>query len=148
MTKETAVTCCSQYLNQKIERLQHEWKELSNGMQNDSKSTAGDKHETAQAMAQLEQEKLSHQLKELLDQKQSLISIEGKSSALHITNGSLVKTDKGFFFLCIPIGKIQAGRETLIGLSPKSPLGLQLLGLKAGNSAQVNNTTYKVLEIQ
>ncbi len=147
MTKENAVTCSGQHLNQKIERLQSQWNELAQGMQNDSKSTAGDKHETAQAMAQMEQEKLNHQLKELKDQKQTLESVESNFSTRHITNGSLIKTDKGYFFLCIPLGKIQIGNESFIGLSSKSPLGMQLLGLAAGHSAWVNNTTYKILEI-
>ena len=40
---------------------------LTEDAQNDAKGSAGDKHETALSMMHIEQEKLNHKLKEILD---------------------------------------------------------------------------------
>ena len=56
---------CNQYIAQKsalITRAMSDAKEAAN---NETKSTAGDKHETARAAMQFEQEKLSGQLIEI-----------------------------------------------------------------------------------
>lgn len=59
-----------QALERKVEeRIQHLQLALDDAMQataDDSKSTAGDKHETSRAMAHLEQEKLGSQFSEAL----------------------------------------------------------------------------------
>ena len=64
---------------------------LTEDSKNDAKGSAGDKHETALSMMHLEQEKLNHKLKEVLEQKTILDKID--SSLIHntITVGSLVQ---------------------------------------------------------
>ena len=54
---------------------------LTEDAQNDAKGSAGDKHETALSMMHIEQEKLNHKLKEILDQKAILDKID--ASQIH-----------------------------------------------------------------
>ncbi|HXB39588.1 MAG TPA: hypothetical protein VNZ49_03545 [Bacteroidia bacterium] len=135
--KHKVFDACLALLEEKINSLKKILSELEEGSQNDSKSSAGDKHETSRAMMQLEQEKISKQLKDLLEQKSQL-----KKS------GSLVKTNNGFLFLSIPMGKVVVDETGIMAISPQSPLGLKLFGLKAGDKTEINGTFYLIESVE
>ncbi|MBK8496183.1 MAG: hypothetical protein IPL50_15105 [Chitinophagaceae bacterium] len=114
---------------------------------NETKSTTGDKHETALAMLQIEQANTRSQLQEVLDQKVKLEKIDPALSATVILHGSLVKTNRGYLFISIAAGKITIDHSTVIAISPQSPLGQKLMGLKAGETAAISNTVYIIEHI-
>lgn len=134
-------------LNDKILTIKDALIELAVGAANESKSSAGDKHETGRAMVQLEQEKLGNQLYELEGQKAILDKLDATITYNVITKGSLVKTDKGTFYLSIPLGKICVDDIQIMVLSPQSPLGFKFLGLKAENIVEMNGLNYLVLGV-
>lgn len=115
---------------------------------NETKSTAGDKHETALAMLQIEQANTRGQLQEALKQKAALEKINPSICALMIVNGSLVKTNRGYLFMSIALGKAMLENITIIALSPQSPLGQKLMGLKCGEVAKINSVEYIVESIE
>lgn len=137
-------TACLNYLNLKINQFELSLLDLTQGAQNDSKSSSGDKHETARAMMQIEYEKIGIQLKEANLQKEELERINPESSSKKVTKGSLIKTNKGLLFLSVAIGKISVETNDVIVLSPQSPLGKKLQNLSIGNSAEMNGTTYTI----
>ncbi len=141
-------TACLNYLNLKIKQFELSLLDLTQGAQNDSKSSSGDKHETARAMMQIEYEKIGIQLKEANLQKEELERINPESSSKKITKGSLIKTNKGLLFLSVGIGKISVETNDVIVLSPQSPLGKKLQNLSIGNSAEMNGTTYTIEAIR
>jgi hypothetical protein len=98
-------------------------------------------------MMQLEQEKISKQLKEALDQKKELQAIEISQVHTVISKGSLVKSNKGLIFIGPGLGKLLVGNETLIAVSPLSPLGQKLTGKKKGEEVELNGTKYFIEEI-
>ena len=114
---------------------------------NETKSTAGDKHETALAMLQIEQANTRAQLKEVSDQKLVLEKINPALSTVTVVNGSLIKTNRGWLYMSTALGKATAKDITVIALSSQSPLGKKLLGLSVGEVAEINNTTYVIEEI-
>ncbi len=114
---------------------------------NETKSTAGDKHETALAMLQIEQANTRGQLQELLLQKAMLEKLDPALSAAMIVNGSLIKTNRGYLYMSVALGKAVINDITVMALSPQSPLGQKLLGLKAGEFARMNDTEYRVESI-
>ncbi len=115
---------------------------------NETKSTAGDKHETALAMLQIEQANKRAQLQEILNQHAALEKINPAISAPIVVNGSLVKTNRGYLFISIALGKAIIDKNPVIALSPGSPLGQKLMGLKAGDIALINETEYRIEEIK
>lgn len=145
--KEKIHAACFKLVAEKIQILQNTLQELGEGAISDGKSSAGDKHETARAMMQLEQEKISRQLDELLIQKTALQKIDIALKSTQITKGSLVKTNKGYLFLSVPLGKLLVDGVEIIVLSPQSPLGLKLIGLQAKSSVEINKVTYLVEEV-
>ena len=66
---------------------------LQVSLTSESKSTAGDKHETGRAMIQLEREKLGNQLKQLELQEAVLRKIQTDKKSDLIVLGSYVVTD-------------------------------------------------------
>ncbi|GAB2811684.1 hypothetical protein [Ferruginibacter profundus] len=136
-----------QVIEDKVQLLQQVLADLKESGANETKSTAGDKHETALAMLQIEQANNREQLEKLLLQKAAIGKINPAIVANIIVNGSLVKTNRGFLFVSIAAGKAVIDGNTVIALSPQSPLGMQLMGLQAGDKAEVNGNEYVIENI-
>ena len=81
-----------QVINDKVSMLQKILDDLKESGTNETKSTAGDKHETALAMLQIEQANTRGQLQEVLAQKAVLEKIDPTLSVAMVVNGSLIKT--------------------------------------------------------
>jgi transcription elongation GreA/GreB family factor len=137
-----------QVISGKINSLQNTLAGLKESGANETKSTAGDKHETALAMLQIEQANVREQLKEAQQQKAVLEKINPALSPAVIVNGSLIKTNRGYLFLSIALGKAVIDGITVIALSQQSPLGKQLLHLQKGQATTINNTHYVIETIE
>lgn len=135
-------------INEKISLLQQVLADLKESITNETKSTAGDKHETALAMLQTEQANISGQLNEMTAQKTILEKINPAIAATVVVNGSLIKTNKGYFYMSIAAGKAVIESVAVIALSQQSPLGTKLTGLSAGDEIEVNNNKYCIETIE
>ena len=120
---------------------------LTEDSKNDAKGSAGDKHETALSMMHLEQEKLNHKIQEYLDQKAILDKIDATQVHTKVALGSLVVTNNLTVYVATALPKITVSNQSIFGISPQSPLGIQLLGNSSGHSFQVNGTNYTILEV-
>src|SRR4051812_44648559 len=120
---------CIQQLDDKIAYLQVALNDLTQGAENDSKSSAGDKHETSRAMMQLEHEKISRQIADALSQKAAVEQINPEVNSTVVETGALLKTNKGYLFISAALGKINVEGVEVMTLSMQSPLGLKLAGL-------------------
>lgn len=146
--KEKIYQACSQLLQEKIDHLQQILKDLHHSAANETKSTAGDKHETALAMLQIEQENKRRQLKELQQQQVVLNKIDPAHVSSEILNAALVKTDKGYFFISVALGKINVDGTVVYALSATSPLGEKMRGKFAGDAVEVNGAAYKIISVE
>ena len=117
---------------------------LTEDSKNDSKGSAGDKHETALSMMHLEQEKLNQKLKEILDQKAVLDKIDASQIHNKIALGSLVQANGMLLFISAALPKIAIENKTIIALSPQSPLGMKLLGNVVGFEFEINSSKYVI----
>ncbi len=147
LLKEKIYRVFQQILLEKINALQQNLQELHNSAANETKSTAGDKHETALAMLQIEQENKRRQLKELQLQQAAFNRINPGLISAEILNGALVETDKGYFFISIALGKIIFDGMNVYALSPTSPLGQKMRGLRAGSTLELNGTVYNIRSV-
>lgn len=112
--------------------------------QNDAKGSAGDKHETALSMMHIEQEKLNHKLKEVLEQKNILDKIDATAIHKRVALGSLVQANGMTLFISTALPKIILNDKTIFALSPQSPLGSKLMGNEVGFSFEINNKNYTI----
>lgn len=135
-------------VDEKVTLLQLVLNDLKESGANETKSTAGDKHETALAMLQIEQANTRAQMQELLKQQAALHKINPVLSPSMIVNGSLVKTNHGYFFMSSALGKAVIAAHAVIALSPQSPLGQKLMGLKKGDTTAMNDMVYVIENIE
>jgi transcription elongation GreA/GreB family factor len=147
-----------QIATDKVQLLQQRLNDLKESSANETKSTAGDKHETALAMVQIEQANIRKQLEEAITQLAFLQKInpaispspsERAGVRLHekITTGSFVKTNKGNFYVSIALGKTKVDDIEIISLSLLSPLGKKILGLKVGDKFELNGNIFVIESI-
>ena len=121
---------------------------LTEDSKNDSKGSAGDKHETALSMMHLEQEKLNQKLKEVQEQKAVLDKIDATQIHNKIALGSLVQANEMLLFVSAALPKITIENKTIIALSPQSPLGMKLMGNSVGFEFEINSSQYIIQSIE
>ena len=90
-----------QEVEQRAQNLQDSLADALDSTANETKSTAGDKHETGRAMAQLEQEKIGSQLAEITKLKEILFRIQPEKTCSKVELGSIVESSAGIFFISI-----------------------------------------------
>ncbi len=147
MEKQKLIQACSDYLKDKIQSLNTIIKEVSESSNAESKSSAGDKHETSKAMMQLEIEKLGTQLKEVELQLAEFEKINFNKNFQSIEQGALVETNKGYFLIAGSIGKVAVDDKTVFVISSKSPLALKLMGSNQKDTVMFNDVSYLINSI-
>ncbi len=125
-----------QEVEQRAQNLQDALADALDSTANETKSTAGDKHETGRAMAQLEQEKIGSQIAETTKLKEILFRIQPDKSHSKVELGSLVMTSNGLFFISIGIGAFQFEGKSIFCITPMAPVCQLLLGKKAGEEVE------------
>lgn len=134
-------------IEESILRIQTVLADLKDSGTNETKSTAGDKHETALAMIQIEQANMRTQLTDALEKKAMLERIDSSIATLEIRNGSLVTTDKNILYISAALGKQIIEGETIIAISSQSPLGAKLMGLSANATVIINDNHFQVKNV-
>ena len=142
--KERILHHHQQLIQDKIDVFRDMISGLTEDAQNDAKGSAGDKHETALSMMHIEQEKLNHKLKEILDQKAILDKIDASANHTKIALGSLVQANGMLLFISAALPKITVEDKTIIAVSPQSPLGSKLMGNEVGFEFEINTTKFKI----
>jgi transcription elongation GreA/GreB family factor len=140
-------TQCETFANKRLQTVQEIITSNQKALQSETKSSAGDKHETGRAMLQLEMEKAGQQLQGVLQMKETLdkIDITKTSTIAHL--GSIVKTDQASYFLSISVGKLIVDDQDYFAVSVSSPIGKLLLGKKEGEEFSFNEQRFKIEKI-
>jgi len=113
----------------------------------ETKSSAGDKYETSREMIQQETDRNMAQLNEANKLKVALSAIGTGGSSETVEPGSLVITDNGSFYLAISAGLLTVNNNKYYAVSPASPIGLKLKGLKSGNKFTLNEKCYLIEQV-
>lgn len=148
MNKANVIATCRQLLNEKVELLENAISEATQSRDTATKSSAGDKHETARAMVQLEIEKLGGQLSQAQVMLRGIDQIDATQELTTASVGALVVTTKGTFFLGPGLGKIEIADETLFCVSMSSPIGQLMMGKTVGEEFQFQSSMTEITGIQ
>lgn len=135
---------CETFVNKRAQTVQEIISSNQKALQSETKSSAGDKHETGRAMLQLEMEKASLQLSGIEEMKEILskIDISKNTNIAHL--GSIIETDNGNYFLSISAGQLSVHNKIYFAVSVSSPIGKLLLGKKVGNELVYNHIAKKI----
>lgn len=145
--KQELYTFCKTFVEDRIKRIQSQMKEVQTALATETKSSAGDKHETGRAMLQLEREKLGRQLADAEKMMQLLHTVDIFSKKNTACLGSLVKTTGANYFLAISAGEYKADPGKYYCISLNTPIGIMLLGKSVGDAIRFNTSTIEILEI-
>lgn len=126
--KEYLKKVCVNFVTSKSNTIQKTVQSNQEALDSESKSSAGDKHETGRAMLQLEMEKSGQQLKEVEQMKLVTEKIDSKTISKLGSLGAVMKTNTATYYLGISVGKVELENEYYFIVSPSSPIGRLLLG--------------------
>lgn len=143
--KQQLLKACFHFVENKHATISKSIASNKNDLFSETKSSAGDKHETGRAMIQLEMEKAGQQLAEVNLMQEVLNKIIIENTLNVVCLGSLIKTTKGTYFLAISVGIVAVEQQDYFVVSAKSPIGKQLLGSKINEIIPFNQA--KILEI-
>jgi transcription elongation GreA/GreB family factor len=146
--KEILYNYCSEYIQQRIQRIQEEINRAQSAANEESKSSMGDKYETSRAMAQLEVERNLIQLREAEKINMVLQGIFNVKPKDIVIPGSLVTTTHGVFYVSISIGAINLAGQDYFIVSADSPIGRLLSAKKVGDSLQWQGKETKIQKIE
>ena len=142
--KEELYKQCVDYVQSRMDAAQQGIDEAQQASKDDTKSSAGDKYETGRAMMQQQTDRNMAQLNEANKLKVALNSINATITHTTIDTGSVVKTNNGNFYLAISAGTLNVNGESYFAISPASPIGFKLKGLKAGDRFELNGKGYTI----
>jgi transcription elongation GreA/GreB family factor len=138
---------CLDYVNKCVGNAQLAINDAMQSSITETKSSAGDKHETGRALLQLEQEKNTRQLYESIALKEKLVRIDPTLTSDVVMVGSVVITSTGNFYIAIAAGKAEVGGKLYVTISPSSPIAMKLMGLKANHSVVFNDQPYEIQSV-
>lgn len=129
---------CRAYLDNNMQNAEAVIADAREAARNETKSSAGDKYETAREMMQQDIDLNNARLQQLRRQLEVLDRIAIDTDSAIIIPGSLVHTTQGIYYISISAGKLAVDGKTYYAISIDSPLGAQLKGKKAGEEFIIN----------
>ena len=100
----------------------------------ESKSSAGDKYETARAMGQLDRDMHARQYEQARQERTVLERVSENDATERIAVGTLVKTTDSWYFIAVSVGAVAVEGTTVLAVSAASPVGKVLVGRQVGDS--------------
>jgi len=145
--KQTIYDHCKERVMQMIDTAAQSLQSAEEAAQNETKSSVGDKFETGRAMAHAEMHKAKRQLGEAKVLLAELKQLKNLKESKLIDRGSLIKTNKGIFYLSIGLGKITIDNQKIFVLGVQSPIGRLLLHKKPKDKFSFNGIHYVIEEV-
>ncbi|GAA0736884.1 3-oxoacyl-ACP synthase [Gaetbulibacter jejuensis] len=146
--KQELYSQCLNFVENRIEAIKRNIEEIQQSLLSETKSSAGDKHETGRAMIQLEREKAGEQLREAEALKEVLFKVNPLSTTLKITLGSVVYTSDLNYFIAISTGQIRINGIAFFAISPQTPIGQKLTGKRIGDEVVFRDKTFKINKVE
>jgi hypothetical protein len=145
--KEAVIKKCIEIFQEKTGQLKDAISIIDESLGSEIKSSAGDKHETGRAKLQVERENLGRQLLDLESKWRFFErAISAKTSRV-VSNGALISTDQGSFFIAASLGKLVVGDHPVLVISAEAPLAKVLIGKSSGEKIGFNGMNYLITEI-
>lgn len=145
--KQNLYDFCQSFIEGRISRIQNNIRDIQESLASETKSSAGDKHETGRAMLQLEREKLGQQLAEAEKMAHVMAKMTLKEASEIIGLGSWVRTVKDTYYLAISAGEYKGDGNRVFCISLGTPIGMLLRGKSVGDTFDFNGKKIEILEI-
>lgn len=145
--KEKLYNLCLEWIDTRLLTVKSTMDEIQESLLSETKSSAGDKHETGRAMLQLEREKAGNQLAEILKIKENLSKIDVTNQSKKVRLGSVVYTTNANYFISISAGELTIGNDKFYAISANTPIAKLLLGKTASEYIQFRDQNFKIIKL-
>ncbi|RKE98754.1 GreA/GreB family elongation factor [Ichthyenterobacterium magnum] len=142
--KQQLYNLCSEFVENRLQTIQKSIHEIQESLTTETKSSAGDKHETGRAMLQLEREKIGQQLVETQRLKAILSKIDISKESNIVSLGSMVYTSQNNYFIAVSAGALKIDEDVFYAISANTPIARLLLGKTVGEIVSFRENTFEV----
>ncbi len=146
--KKLIVEKVNAQLHEQLQLVESQLNSLSEDLQNETKSSMGDKYETGRAQIHLEIDKLKQRQAHYLNQIQSMNSIDFTQKYSQVKNGALVYTDVFMYLISIGLGQIKMEHKEVFVISLESPIGKEMKGKSCKNCFKFQEKVYTIEKIE
>ncbi|OIQ23398.1 3-oxoacyl-ACP synthase [Lacinutrix sp. MedPE-SW] len=145
--KEQLYKQCKSFIENRLKTVQETIAGIQESLLSETKSSAGDKHETGRAMLQLEREKAGKQLAEIQKTNLILSKIDYQKSANKVSLGSIIYTNKVNYFIAISAGVIEYNNESFYAISANTPIAQLLMSKVEGDTVAFRDNNFTITKV-
>lgn len=145
--KQQLYNMCLNFIENRRKTIQNTINGIQESLMSETKSSAGDKHETGRAMLQLEREKAGHQLAEIEKLTESLSKIDATFASKIVGLGSVVYTSQANYFIAISAGEVAVDGIKFFAISTNTPVGSLLMGKSSGDEVVFREQNFVIHKI-
>ena len=146
--KQQLYNLCHMHLEKGITEAMQSIENAREAAKNETKSSAGDKYETAREMMQQDIDLNKLRISALQQQIATLHLVEPDKVTPVIQNGSIVRTSQGNYYVGVSIGKLLVENMPYYTLTSSAPLGARLAGKKKGDKFTFNGRDFIIMEVE
>jgi len=145
--KKALYKYCQDFVANRLYTVQCTISEIQESLLSETKSSAGDKHQTGRAMLQLEREKAGQQLAEVQKLQEALLKIDPSTRHSKVSLGSAIYTTKHNYFIAISAGEFKIHNTTFFAISPATPIAKLVLGKQKNAAISFRSSTFVITEV-
>lgn len=145
--KEELHKACFAFIENRLLTVKNTLSQIQESLLSETKSSAGDKHETGRAMLQLEREKAGNQLAEIQKVKENLSKVDAHSSTQTVHLGSVIYTTQANYYIAISAGVINIDKASFYAISPSTPIGKLLLSKTVGDTVKFRDQEFVIEKV-
>lgn len=124
------------------------FEELQGSLEGESKSTAGDKHETGRAMVQMEMEQAAGRLSRVEGMMRQWHALEPGQSREQVRPGAVVNTDQGGFVIGVAWGKfVVPESDDWRAISADAPLAQAMQASGPGSTVEFRGRAWRITSV-
>ncbi len=109
---------CAFIMQERIHTIKDAMQNAQESVNNEDKSTVGDKYEVSRAMGHLQQEMMVDQLDKAEDEMALITSLTPETFCNTVTNGAVVICKDFIFFIALGLGNIEVGGQKELRFHP------------------------------
>lgn len=145
--KEALYLKCKQWIANKRAKVEKVIAGIVESLGSETKSSAGDKHETGRAMLQINREQAGEQLLEISKIEKSLAKVTTAIQKETVRLGSVVHTSTLQFYIAVSAGEIKIEGQTFYAITPSAPIGKLLIGKRVGDVVRFRESEITIINI-
>lgn len=148
LRKQVLISACVATIENRINNAKHAMEQSQASANNEGKSSAGDKHETARAMSQINRDMYAKQLEESLRDLQYINTLSSNIKLFDkVCTGAVVVCKEYSFYIALGLGSIMLEGHKIIFLSPNAPIARLLYHRIAKDTFDFNGIQTEILDV-